>query len=138
MERLDLILKIAAQVQRAASVSTPSPNVSRRSVAPSSAPKAASAPHFRWLIRDQHLHMQGEPRDEMLSKLDKSTRVALQEHFQSCECSILPCPVNDDSQLAHIEAMQFGDLTPTFQVTAVGSPTPLMASTCAAGGVHHL
>lgn len=76
---------------------------------------ANSHPSFLWLLRDHHLQMRSEPREEMLEKMDVSAQRTLRRCFADYDCMPLPRPLDEDDKLRSLDTLKFADLKDSFR-----------------------
>lgn len=100
---------------------TPTPSLSAGGAAlhlwppPPRRRSANSRPSFLWLLRDHHLQMRSEPREEMLEKMDVSAQRTLRRCFADYDCMPLPRPLDEDDKLRSLDTLTFGDLKDSFR-----------------------
>ncbi|PRP76870.1 hypothetical protein PROFUN_13214 [Planoprotostelium fungivorum] len=95
-DRLGVILKVADQIRGGETTDTDKPN-------------------FLWLIRDHQLAMKKAPKVEMMDKLEKSSRDALQRCFSDYDCVPLPRPVDKDELLKEVDNLGWDGLRSEFR-----------------------
>lgn len=99
-ERLDMILKVAEQLGRAA--------------ASDGEAAEAMGGAFLWLLRDHQLQMKHSPKQELVEKLDPSQVRALRRTFGDYDCVPLPRPAGD-AILRQLDKHSFQELAEEFQ-----------------------
>lgn len=97
-DRLDMILKVAEQLQNAGKGED----------------GRAARGNFIWLLRDHQLQMKRTPREELMDMLDPVQVRSLKRVFDDFDCVPLPRPAKDDL-LKTLDQQSFGDLSPDFR-----------------------
>mmetsp|Transcript_10745 Transcript_10745/g.20169 ORF Transcript_10745/g.20169 Transcript_10745/m.20169 type:complete len:818 (+) Transcript_10745:182-2635(+) len=98
VDRLDVILRVADQLMKSARHD-----------------EFATKPSFLWVLRDHHLSMKQNPKDEMLEKLSQGAHRSLVRCFKpDYDCMPLPQPAHNES-LRILDELAFEQLEPVFQ-----------------------
>lgn len=122
VDRLDTILRVAEHIRGRdeagadqAGGAAAAADRGEGGGAPPMPAQADSRSSFLWLLRDHHLHMRHEPKEEMLEKLDPGSLRTLRRCFGDYDCAPLPRPVDGDVQLRELDGVAYSDLRPEFR-----------------------
>lgn len=99
-DRLDMILKVAEQLQKAGKGQDCN--------------EYAARGNFMWLLRDHQLQMKRTPREELVEMLDPAQVRTLKRVFADFDCVPLPRPARDEV-LKNLDHHDFQDLSPDFR-----------------------